>query len=124
MSFIERLELREDTIRLREVAARLKYVDPLTLRSRQFKPLEYDWGYLSIQASALHRCTPWETLEDLSQYKTMEMAAMSVEGGFLDVGWLDGFDRGPELVECFDGTVYNYVPVELIAELVEWLDGR
>lgn len=82
---------------------------------------------LSIQASRHAYCTPEKTLENLFDYKTMEVAI------FKDNKWVsvesDNFFDGWRLAykECFlqyyDGMVAGYVPVRVIQSLYEYIES-
>lgn len=75
---------------------------------------------LSIQASYGHYCSPRETIA-LEDYEKMELAIMR-SGDFVSVSEVI---RGEHLIDKFEqyyeGTVYGFVPVELIQELYEEL---
>ena len=60
---------------------------------------------ISIQASAWHYCTPRATFQDGKMYTALELGFASIKD---------------ELIEDYrDGTVYPYVPVELVDKLLE-----
>ncbi len=71
----------------------------------------------SIQAGYGMYCTPRKTLVDLTGYTSMEFALIdgddfvSVESAF------PNYPRLGELEPYFEGSVYAYVPVELIEDL-------
>lgn len=74
---------------------------------------------LSIQGSYGHYCTPRKTLP-YCKYTSMEFA-LCTEKGFADVKeYLDT----NEYDEYFDGSVYGYVPVELIEKLYQHLKDK
>lgn len=74
---------------------------------------------LSIQGSFGHYCTPRKTLP-YDKYKRMEFA-LCTKKGFADVK--DYIDTN-EYDEYFDGSVYGYVPVELIEKLYQNLKAK
>lgn len=74
-------------------------------------------GWLSIQASYGHFCSPRETLYDLNDYSAMEFALFDKNGNVLRVKEiLPEFSRIDEIEEYFN-TVYGYVPVDLINDM-------
>lgn len=74
---------------------------------------------LSIQGSYRHYCFPRKTLP-YDQYKKMEFA-LCTENGFANVN--DYLDTN-EFDTYFDGSVYGYVPVELIEKLYQSLKQK
>ena len=85
---------------------------------RQFEPLRLQSNlWLSIQASYAHYSKPRETFEDLEAYTHWEMA-MFTKDDFVSVDFaLPDFESIAELNCYFDGSVYSYVPKDLIEEL-------
>lgn len=77
--------------------------------------------HLSIQASYGHYCTPRKTLP-LEQYTAMELAIFK-NGEFVNVEEVvrDNTELVNKLNEYYVGTVYTYVPVELIEKLYQEL---
>lgn len=79
---------------------------------------------LSVQASS-HTCSiPNKTLEDLSEYKAMEIALMNIEGFSTFDKLFPQFQRGflaNNLREHYSYPIYKYVPVVYIQQLFEIL---
>lgn len=78
---------------------------------------------LSVQASEYTYCTPRRNLDDLTDYTHMEMAVMYSDNNGYDYDFVDAsrhfldFPRRDELEQFFEGSVYAYVPVDLIEDL-------
>lgn len=87
---------------------------------QQSDPIEFKNGLrLSIQGSFGHYCSPRKTLP-YDKYKTMEFA-LSAGKGFAEV---KDFIETDEYDAYFDGSVYGYVPVELIEKLYQALKSK
>ena len=90
---------------------------------RTFLHIESGDIRLSVQASCVHYCHPRITSMYLEDYSSMEFAMIkgdsftSVEEIFPDS------DLQEKLEPYFDGTVYGFVPVELINKLYLALKG-
>lgn len=97
--------------------------------TRRFKPVRVGDYYLSIQASRFFYCTPRQTLEDIYQYKAMEIAILQDDEGRTEFirpcedKILKGFSRYGELCEFYhvEKVVGSYVPIDLIQDLYEYL---
>lgn len=74
---------------------------------------------LSIQGSFGHYCFPRKTLP-YNQYKSMEFALCD-EQGFVNVKKYLNTDKYDTY---FDGSVYGYVPIELIEKLYQALKSK
>jgi len=85
---------------------------------------------LSIQGSSAHYCTP-KSEGPCHRYTSMELAIFPKgKGGFLHFkksSVMRTFPRYDELVDRMDGkggTVFGYVPVDLIDELYNYLKNK
>lgn len=77
--------------------------------------------WLSLQASYGHYCSPRKTLRDVAEYTSMEFALMDADRNFKSVTEvLPNFSRLKEIEE-YESTVYGYVPVDLIQDLINEL---
>lgn len=76
--------------------------------------------YLSVQGSFGHYCTPRKTLP-YDKYTRMEFALVDASDNFKDVK--DYLDT-TEYDEYFDGSVYGYVPIEMIEKLYQVLKNK
>lgn len=85
---------------------------------RTFEALEVGNGIeLSIQASKYHYCSPRKTLGFLEDYDTMELAILK-DGRFVNVERvLPTFSMIDELNKSYEGTVFGFVPVEVLEAL-------
>lgn len=80
-------------------------------------------GYdLSIQCSEGHYCTPRKLL-GLNSYDTFEVAILW-QGNFIYPSELNNFPRKSELDECYEGTVFGYVPKDLVEDLYNYLNDE
>lgn len=89
---------------------------------RQFEAIRVnDTIWLSIQASYGHYCSPRKTLSK-ELYTNMELAIFKND----EFAPVSSVTKNEELINKFDeyyeGTVYGYVPVELIEELYQDLN--
>lgn len=117
MHFFDQLRESQESREFRN-----KYKQKRGLVIKHFEPLNYNDFSISIQASAGNYCTPRESLEDVRQYKEMEFAVMH-NNEFIRVSdILPTFTRLNEIEKHYK-TVYAYVPVELIQELLEELNS-
>ena len=90
---------------------------------RLFNHINTNSGYqLSIQCSEHHYCTPRE-LTGIKYYDEFELAILK-EGKFAYPNILEKFHRKDELDECYDGTVFGYVPKDLVEDLYNYLNGH
>jgi hypothetical protein len=117
MEFIKVLVESDDSKRYRTKMNEISYLFDEDNAYRSLKHIKKDDISLSIQASYGHYCTPRLTLSDLNDYSSMEFALIK-EGEFIQVkDILPNFSALEEIEEYFDGSVYGYVPVNLIEEL-------
>lgn len=80
-----------------------------------------DFLYLSIQASSAHYCRPRTTMENLSDYTHMEFALMDENQEFVTIPEVcPEFSSLAEMQTYCDGSIYAYVPVDLIDELFQY----
>lgn len=80
-------------------------------------------GYmLSIQCSEFHYCSPREILA-LDAYSKFEVAIIK-QGEFVYPTELNDFSRKQELDECFEGSVFGYVPKDLVEDLFNFLNEK
>lgn len=102
--------------------AKVHYKDE-TAGIRIFKRVSTESGYeLSIQCSEFHYCTP-RRLNGLNSYDTFEVAIFW-QGNFTYPSELDNFPRKKELDECYEGTVFGYVPKDLVEDLYNYLNNK
>jgi hypothetical protein len=86
---------------------------------RSFQHIKNNGVNLSVQASYAHYCEPRLTLDNLGAYTQMEFALMK-NNEFISVAdILPKFENLAEIQECFDGSVYSFVPVRLIEQLYQ-----
>lgn len=126
------LELLEESASTKRIASLYGSGLPMdkTQRPRKFEAIKVGDYYLSIQASHYHFCNPELTLDDLSQYKSMELAIIKNEQ-FVDPekeADFKGFSRYEELCERFTRAygepVGLNVSVDLIQDLYDYLNVR
>lgn len=92
--------------------------DDNKLKYRQFEPIKLTNDlWLSIQASYAHYSRPRETFNDLEEYTHWEMAIFTKEDFISASQVVPDFDSLAELELYFEGSVYPYVPKDLIEEL-------
>lgn len=91
----------------------------LDMSVRLFEPIDIGNNkYFSIQASWGHYCTPRSTLLDLEEYTHWEVAFFEEGGSFLPIeSILPNFPSLAEIEHYFEGSVYPYVPKDLVEEL-------
>lgn len=79
-------------------------------------------GYkLSIQCSEHHYCTPRKFL-GIKYYDKFELAIFE-DDEFAYPNILEKFHRKDELDECYEGTVFGYVPKDLVEDLYNYLNN-
>lgn len=119
MEFIEKLVEAEDSIRMKDYQSPFGDSEERTLRLFNRVTLK-DGVHLSIQCSYAHYCSPRKTV-DVLNYTTMELAIFKDEQ-FTNVNAItNNKELANELNEYYEGTVYGYVPVELIEKLYQEL---
>lgn len=102
--------------------AKVAYTAP-EMGMRIYNHLDTKAGYkLSVQASENHYCTPRE-LVGLKYYEEYEIAIMK-NGDFIYPDELKSFPRKDELDECHEGTIFAYVPVDLVEDLYNFLNTQ
>lgn len=74
---------------------------------------------LSIQASAMHYCTPRANVE-LEEYTHFELAIIVNQGLTHNLCILEKFERYNELLEYWEDGVFAYVPKDIIEDLYIW----
>ncbi|MCA1021586.1 hypothetical protein [Halobacillus litoralis] len=119
MEFVNKLIETEDSKRASEMT------NPISLGLgggfRMLQGIKLGNGvHLSVQASSNHYCSPRKTI-DLTDYDEMELAVFK-DNQFASV--TDVIDNNPlaqKFEEHYEGTVYGFVPVELIEELYQEL---
>ena len=88
----------------------------------------YHWlatksGYhLSVQCSKIHYSSPREML-NLECYENFEIAIMDEAGSFAYPAILDDFSRSLDLKSHFDGSIFIFVPKDLVEDLYTFLNG-
>ncbi len=119
MEFLTKLVETKSTKKLREVMK--KTGNNAGEGIRMFERINVGSSIeLSVQASYTHYCTPRKTI-NIKDYTAMELAIMRKKT-FLNI-----FDISddPVLVtklrKHFDGSIYSYVPVEIIEDLYQAL---
>jgi hypothetical protein len=76
---------------------------------------------LSIQASAAHYCRPRTTMDYLNEYSHMEIALMDENQDFVTITEVcPEFASLTEIESYCDGSIYAYVPVDLVDELFQY----
>ena len=89
---------------------------------RLFNHINTNSGYrLSIQCSEYHYCTPKKLL-GIKYYDTFELAILK-DNEFIYPNILENFHRKDELDECYEGTVFGYVPKDLVEDLYNYLNS-
>ena len=96
--------------------------------ARFFESLDLSNGWkMSIQASKVHHADPKETLNNIYDYTTMELA-LSVDGIWVDMNnneTIKNFDRYKDLIPFCSvdkHTIGSYVPIGIILDLSEFED--
>ena len=75
---------------------------------------------ISIQCSAHHHCSP-RRLTGIPHYDMYEVAFIHNEGGFCYPEKLIDFPRKQELDLYCEGTVFDYVPKDLVEDVYNYL---
>ncbi len=102
--------------------AKVEYKNEM-IGMRIFKRVPTEMGYsLSIQCSEHHYCSP-RKLNGLNSYDTFELATFW-EGNFIYPSELDNFPRKKELDEYYEGTVFGYVPKDLVEDLYNFMNNK
>jgi hypothetical protein len=84
---------------------------------RQFEPIRINSNlWLNIQASKSHYCNPRKTIKDLEEYTHWEIALFNKDEDLLATEVLHNFRSLAELELYFEGSVYAYVPKDLVEE--------
>lgn len=92
-------------------------------RIRVLNHIDTSSGYeLSVQCSEYHYCTPRKTLE-IKDYNEFELAIFK-DDKFVYPDILKDFNRKDELDECYEGTVFEYVPKDLVEDLYNYLNNH
>ena len=79
---------------------------------------------LSVQASKGHYCHPRETM-NINFYSSYEMAIITEQGNFLDIhksSTIRKFPRYSELLGYYDGSIFVYLPTDLLNDLYLFLN--
>ena len=85
---------------------------------RQFEPIRINANlWLSLQASYAHYCRPRTTIEDLEAYSHWEVALFDKDEFRTVSTVIPDFPSLAELELYFEGSVYPYVPKDLVEEL-------
>lgn len=124
MNFIERLKPynTEDTRKAIEYLKHIGFYNEATY-GRMTEGLNIGDYHVSIQASYGHHCTPSITT-DYGLYTHMEMAVISMNNEFVDISTFKDFHRLEELVKQSDTSVCHFVPIDLIQDFVDYLEGE
>ena len=83
---------------------------------------------ISIQGSSAHYSKPRVYLEDVEQYEAVEIALFNKDGSWInphDSSILDAFPRLEELQEMYENNdvpVGCYIPLELVKDLISFLE--
>lgn len=102
--------------------AKPKYRNDL-IGMRIYNKIPTESGYnLSIQCSESHYCIPRKLL-GLNSYNAFEVAIFW-QGNFTYPSELNDFPRKIELDECYEGTVFGYVPKDLVEDLYNYLNDK
>lgn len=97
-----------------------EYINDL-IGMRICKHLPTKSGYsLSVQCSETHYCIP-RKLTDIDLYEAYEFAIF-MENEFVYPSNLVNFSRKDELEECYDGSIFSYVPKDLVEDLYNYLN--
>ena len=92
------------------------------LSFKQFEPLLINPRLsLSIQAGYALYSTPRLTLDDLEGYTAMEIALLEKDNFTRFQEVIPAFDRLKEIEDHWEGSVYSFVPVDLIQAALDEL---
>lgn len=119
MEFLSKMEETTETKKLKEVIKELNSDIGEGFRMfERVRPSSKSNIELSIQASYQHYCTPKKTV-DIEDYTTMELAIMRKKT-FLNIFDLcDDPVLVTKLRRCYEGSIYGFVPVEIIEEVYQ-----
>lgn len=119
MEFIKNLIDTIDSAKIKGFESPFGTYEDMGFRMLKQIKISDDIG-LSVQASYGHYCTPRKTLP-LKEYSTMELAIFK-DGEFVNVNQVTKNENIiDKLNECYEGTVYGCVPVEMLEELYQEL---
>lgn len=76
---------------------------------------------LSVQCSQHHYCTP-RALVDIEEYTEFEVAVFKDGNFYYPEELLRSFPKKRELDECHDGTIFSYVPKQIVEDLYNYLN--
>ncbi|WP_024622591.1 hypothetical protein [Metaclostridioides mangenotii] len=94
-----------------------------TVGIRIFNSVSTELGYsMSIQCSEHHYCSP-RKLNGLNSYDTFEVAIF-LENKFVYPSEIENFPRKKELDQHYEGTVFGYVPKDLVEDLYNYLNVK
>lgn len=92
------------------------------IRHCEWLPINEEYC-LSVQASEYHRCIP-RGLVPLDEYTHFEMALIYEGSLTTNMSVISEFNKYEELMDYFDGGVFNEVPKELINDLYRWVKNK
>jgi hypothetical protein len=123
-SFIELLNESDES---KEYNKTIKDLGLKVGKSRKLNPVKAGIYTMSIQASYVHYCWPRETLENLNDYESMELA-LFIEDWVQprNDDYIRNFKRYYELLECYepgDIAVGAYMKLDLLEDLYKYLLG-
>lgn len=118
MSFINELQIVDEAPSVNRSSI---FNDDLPggIRHCEWLPINEEYC-LSVQASEYHHCIP-RGLVPLNEYTHFEMALIYEGSITTNMNIIKGFNKYDELMNCFDGFIFNEVPKNLIDELYNWL---
>ena len=67
-----------------------------------------------------HYCNPRKIMS-LEEYQSFEIAIINHYGFVTDMSMLENFNRLEELMECYMGQVFGYVPKDLVNDLYVYM---
>ena len=92
--------------------------------TRLIERININYEYeLSIQASEMHYCIP-RAFVPLNEYTHFELALICRDRLTRNVDLLEDFNKKHKLLEHQEGTIYTYVPKELVQELYDYLKNN
>ena len=119
MGIIKNLVETSDSEKMKSVKMPFENYEDMGFRMLKEVKISDEIG-LAIQASYVHYCSPRKTLP-LEEYTKMELAIFK-DGEFTKVSNVTGNESIiNKLDEYYEGTVYGFVPVDLIEELYQAL---